>query len=107
MIEIKSYWELHAFERFFLKDVASPVASHFYLNKVQLTRSFHAAFGKNPMDYVTLLRLNKSKSLLTSTEYTIDHIAQQCGYDNGFYFSRVFLKHVGMNLSQYRKTHCV
>jgi AraC family transcriptional regulator len=103
MTEVRAILDQQVFESFLLLDVAA----RFHLSKVQLTRRFHAAFGLNPMEYVTQLRIKKAISLLTGTNYTVDHIAQLCGYDNGFYFSRVFLKFVGMNPSQFRKTHSV
>jgi AraC-like DNA-binding protein len=41
------------------------------------------------------------------TEYTLDHIARLCGYENGFYFSRVFTHYSKVNPSQYRKMYGV
>ncbi|WJH33552.1 AraC family transcriptional regulator [Paenibacillus sp. CC-CFT747] len=103
MNEVKSAIQELAYQPFLLMDIAE----RFHLNKVQLTRRFRRSFGINPMDYVTQLRIKKARSLLSGSDQTIDRIARSCGYDNGFYFARVFLKHVGLTPSQYRKTHMI
>jgi AraC family transcriptional regulator len=83
------------------------LADHLRLTPVQLTRRFRAAFGKAPLDYVTDQRLHKASHLLEETSLSLEHIAQQCGYENGFYLSRVFTKRKGVNPSQYRKMNRV
>ncbi|MEC0228712.1 AraC family transcriptional regulator [Paenibacillus alba] len=101
MLEVKKAIEANAFDGIHIKDIAAD----FNLSNVQLTRRFYDTFAINPLNYLTSLRIQKSKLLLTETTYTIDHIAQLCGYDNGFYFSRVFLKHQRLSPNQYRKTY--
>ncbi|MGO4275503.1 helix-turn-helix domain-containing protein, partial [Paenibacillus sp. TAF58] len=53
----------------------------------------------------TLLRLQRAKSLLIDTDHTIDHIAEQCGYQNGFYLSRIFTAKLKISPSVYRRTY--
>jgi AraC-like DNA-binding protein len=72
------------------------------LTPVQLTRRFRAAYGMTPSDYTTRLRLDRASKLLLETELSIDKIAQLCGYENGFYLSRIFRNKRGMPPSQYR-----
>lgn len=74
---------------------------------VQLTRRFAAAYGQTPMDYLTSLRLNKAKTLLLETDMTLDEIAGECGYENGFYLSRMFSKKLRISPSAYRRMHRV
>ncbi|MDF2960449.1 MAG: AraC family transcriptional regulator [Paenibacillus sp.] len=75
------------------------------LSPVQFTRRFQAVYGQPPMDYLTSLRLQKAQALLLETELTLEQIAEQCGYDNGFYFSRMFTKKMNVSPSAYRKSH--
>jgi AraC family transcriptional regulator len=75
------------------------------LSPVQFTRLFKAAFGCSPSEYIRQLRLDHGKRLLMESALTVDQIAQECGYDNGFYFSRVFSLHIGMSPSEYRRAH--
>ncbi|MHA7966183.1 helix-turn-helix domain-containing protein [Paenibacillus sp. CAU 1782] len=81
------------------------VAEALGLTSVQLTRRFQAAFHQTPIRYVTSVRIEKACRLLAGTDRTLDDIAQACGYENGFYLSRVFKKQINMRPSDYRKTH--
>lgn len=73
----------------------------------QFTRRFKELTGKTPVDFRTDLRLRKVRKLLLETDRTIDDIAVQCGYQNGFYLSRVFSKKMNISPSSFRKTHRV
>ena len=46
----------------------------------------------------------RAKQLLQTTLLPIAVIAQQTGYDDQLYFSRVFRKRVGASPSEYRKS---
>lgn len=72
---------------------------------VQMTRKFYAAFGQTPSHYLTSLRLQKAKALLLESDMTLDDIAAACGYESGFYLSRLFSKKTNMSPSAYRKLH--
>jgi AraC family transcriptional regulator len=73
------------------------------LSTSQLTRRFKSSYGITPVAYVTYVRLQKAKSYLESTKFTLEHIADLCGYDNPYYFSKVFTNHYKLPPSQYRK----
>lgn len=103
MAEVKRIIEKNAFGRLILMHIAEQL----HLNKVHLTRRFRQCYGITPMNYLTELRMKKAKLLLTNSDNTLEKIAHACGYDNEFYFSRVFVKHVGMAPSQYRKVYLV
>lgn len=77
------------------------------MTPVQFTRRFRSVFGRTPSDYVTELRLRKACRLLEETSLSLEQIAGQCGYENGFYFSRIFTRKKAVNPSQYRKAHQV
>lgn len=77
------------------------------ITPVQLTRRFRAAYGKTPLDYLTDVRLRRACHLLEETTLSLERIAQQCGYENGFYLSRVFHRKKGISPSVYRKMNQV
>nr|WP_237691047.1 AraC family transcriptional regulator [Paenibacillus caui] len=77
------------------------------LTPVQFTRRFAKGTGQTPLDYVTALRIGKACRLLEETDETLDSIAEQCGYESGFYLSRLFLKQKGLRPSEYRKRYRV
>lgn len=95
---IAEYIEEHAFQKLEIKQVAA----HFTMTPVQLIRRFHASYHINPLQYLTSLRVKKTANLLLQTDWSLDVIAQECGYENGFYLSRVFNKQMGMSPSFYR-----
>jgi AraC-like DNA-binding protein len=99
MEEAAQWIRRHAFEALRLRDFSE---SH-RLSAVQFTRRFQAAWGQSPIDLATSLRLAKARSLLLETRLTLDEIARQCGYENGFYFSRMFTRKMNVNPSQFRR----
>lgn len=72
------------------------------LSPAQFSRRFKKAFRMNPSELVRTLRIRKAAKLLLDTDLTLDQIAERCGYDNGFYLSRVFTRAMNMNPSKYR-----
>lgn len=81
------------------------VADRFGFHQSQFTRRFRTAIGMNPGQYLTLLRLDKARSLLLETDYTIEAVAAYSGFQSGFYLSRVFTAHMQMSPSQYRRRY--
>lgn len=90
-----------AFAPFSLKDLAARLG----LSQVQFTRSFRQATGLLPRDYLISIRLHKVQELLLESNQTLGQIAEQCGYENEFYLSRIFTKRMGVTPSHFRKLH--
>jgi len=70
----------------------------------KLSASFRQMVGINFIDYLTNLRLEKSKELLVSTDMKINDIAEHVGYQPTYY-NRIFKKHEEMTPGQYREKH--
>ncbi len=51
---------------------------------------FKRRVGSAPMDYFTRLRMKQACRLLECTSLNVKEIATEMGYDDPFYFSRVF-----------------
>ena len=51
---------------------------------------FKRRIGSAPMDYFTRLRMQRACQLLENTSLSVKEIASELGYDDPFYFSRVF-----------------
>ena len=62
---------------------------------------FIMQYGISPVKYVTNLRIERAKELLITGRYTITEIAEECGYDSIYYFSKVFKKYVGVAPKNY------
>ncbi len=65
---------------------------------------FIRIYGMSPVKYVTMLRMEYAKELLITGHYSITDIAELSGFENVYYFSTVFKKHVGLSPKQYRSS---
>lgn len=63
---------------------------------------FKRRIGSAPMDYFTRLRMQRACRLLEDTGFSIKEISSKLGYDDQFYFSRVFKSINGVAPSAYR-----
>ncbi len=70
--------------------------------KSQFALSFKKATGKSPAKYKTDIKIAKAINLLTTSSLPISQIAVLAGYNDPFYFSRVFKKHTGFSPREYR-----
>lgn len=69
----------------------------------QFINIFKKYYGYTPKQYVLHLRINKAKSLLTTTNKTSQEIALLCGFYDAFYFMKLFKTHTGMTPMQFRR----
>ncbi|RME70599.1 MAG: helix-turn-helix domain-containing protein [Verrucomicrobia bacterium] len=53
-------------------------------------------------ELLTRMRVDRARSLLTRTHDSLADIAQQCGFSDQSYFTRVFRKHTGKTPGSYR-----
>ncbi len=63
---------------------------------------FKAYTGTTPQQYITDIRLSKAKELLSYSSFNVTEIASIVGYDNPFYFSRIFKKNTGRSPRDYK-----
>lgn len=63
---------------------------------------FKAFTGHSLVRYQNWLRVNKAKDLLLSGEYTVAETAAEVGFQDTYYFSRLFKKMTGAAPSHYR-----
>lgn len=66
-------------------------------------RRFQNATGMSPLEYVQALRIEEAKQMLESGEEPIEAIAQEVGYEDPAFFSRLFRRKVNLTPAQYRK----
>ncbi|MGN0242825.1 MAG: AraC family transcriptional regulator [Lachnospiraceae bacterium] len=69
----------------------------------QYERQFKKITGKTPQQYLIDLRIKKAKEYLKNLHYSIADVGTYVGYQDAFYFSRIFKKTTGMTPSDYRK----
>jgi signal transduction histidine kinase/DNA-binding response OmpR family regulator len=79
------------------------IAMSFKMGESQLRRKIQALTGKNMTAYTTQLRMEKAMRLLRSNpNILIGDVADQCGFVDVAYFSRVFRQHYSMTPTQAR-----
>lgn len=71
------------------------------LSRWRFERHFKALTGRSPLDYLTSLRMNKAKELLSRQERSVGEVAAVVGYRDEYYFSRKFKQAFGMPPSRY------
>lgn len=79
----------------YLASMTKLSASHFSL-------LFRKRTGMSPLDYFINLKLQQACLLLLTTKMKVKHIAAALGYDDPYYFSRLFKKYIKMSPLQYR-----
>lgn len=73
-------------------------------NADYVRRCFFAELGETPNGYLSSLRLAKAKKLLLQETFTsISDVAVKCGFNDSFYFSKIFKRHCGCSPREYRK----
>lgn len=69
-----------------------------------LSSTFHQKTGKTLAKYINEIRIEHSILLLNTTNSPIQQIANQCGFPNANYYSRIFKKYKGITPLTYRKS---
>ncbi len=80
----------------------SSIANELNYSSSWLSKTFTKHYGMSPKAYLTNLRIEKAKSMLLTT-MSIRQVAEQTGFPDQMYFSRVFTASVGITPSQYRQ----
>lgn len=68
-----------------------------------LNRLFRRQIGMTPLQYLTRLRMQHAAALLGDDRLTVAAIARRVGYQDPFYFSRLFKQHMGQSPAQHRE----
>lgn len=81
------------------------IAAKLNITPEYLSTLFKEQIGINFTTYVKELRIKKAKELLIGTQLKLYQIAQQVGYTDSKYFSKVFKECTGQLPADYRKTN--
>ncbi|MDU4883988.1 MAG: AraC family transcriptional regulator [Clostridium celatum] len=97
-VKIKNYIDSHYSENITL-DILSNLS---YVNKFHLVHLFTKQMGISPINYLINRRIEESKNLLTTTNYSIRDISTIVGFSNSSYFSQMFKKFTGYSPRMYK-----
>lgn len=78
------------------------VADTFHITPQYLSKIFKEEKGVNYIDYVTICKMEKAKSLLSATNMNVIEIANAVGYSQGTNFARKFKESTGFTPKEYR-----
>jgi AraC-like DNA-binding protein len=73
------------------------------LSPWHLLRSFRAAFGETPKEFLTRLRLERARQLLTVTTHSVTEVCFDIGFSSLGTFSVLFKRHVGCSPKEFRR----
>jgi len=79
------------------------LASFLNIERRRFSELFEKNVGMTPIQYLTEYRILKAKEYLRLGEHSVAEVAELVGYEDNFYFSRVFKKLVGISPKQYQK----
>ncbi|MCX6992004.1 MAG: AraC family transcriptional regulator [Kiritimatiellaeota bacterium] len=91
-------------QQFFTQISIAETARRFGYSTGHFCRTFKQRTGQAPIHYLTDVRLRHAKRLLEYTSLPILQVANQAGYEDQFYFSRVFRKVTDLTPTKYRHT---
>lgn len=79
------------------------IAASTYLSKTYLSSLFKKETGYSISEYINIVRIERSKSLLMEENMSIIEIANLCGFEDQSYFTKVFKHIVGITPKKYRE----
>lgn len=81
------------------------VAEYSQISKSYFSLLFKQETGINFSAFLTNYRIEKCKEYMKESHYKIYEIAERVGFDNPYYFSKVFKEKVGISCKEYQKKY--
>lgn len=75
------------------------------MNYNDFSAGFHSTFGITPKQYICKRRIDIAKNLLLSSDMNIKQVSEYVGYDNEFFFYRLFKKYTRQTPKYYRNNN--
>ncbi len=73
-----------------------------FISKSHLSDIFKQNLGLSLLEYMTMIKMERAKKLLLEENLKNYEIAYKLGFQDHEYFSRVFKKHTGLSLTEFR-----
>lgn len=71
------------------------------ISEVYFRKLFSKQYGTTPKQFVTDIRIDRAKQLLTDGGLKINAISERCGFSNPYHFCRVFKQKTGFTPTEY------
>lgn len=86
------------------KDISLEDIAHYcHLSRYHFSHLFKKEVGTSVMDFFNKLRIDKSLFYLEKTDSSVQEIANQVGFEDSNYFSRLFKKYIHSSPTEYRR----
>jgi len=95
----KQYIETHADTKMTLTQLSQMAG----ISAKHYSESFKKWTGQSVTEFITKTRITRAKRLMARSNCKLKEIAHQTGYQDEFYFSRIFKKHTGCSPTSYMK----
>ncbi len=79
------------------------IASRFNCSASNIYKLFKNNLDSTPLDFFNHLKMEKACRFLTHTDLKVKEVGRRLGYEDQYYFSRIFSKHIGLSPAKYRK----
>lgn len=99
VLSVKEYLDQYYNQKITLEGLAS----HFYINKYYLSKSFKKQFGQSISSYLLSVRITKAKQLLRFSSKSVEEIGYECGLGAPHYFCQTFKSVERVPPSKYRE----
>ena len=84
-----------------LEDISSITG----FNSTYFSSMFKKETGEKFIDYLVNTRIENAKLLLLNTDFKVSEVAEEVGYSDIKYFTKVFKKKTGLNPTEFRKLY--
>lgn len=95
--QAKAYIEEHLSEKLALADVAEYLS----ISSGHLSNTFKKFTGVTISDYIATMKIDRAKELIHTHKYLMYEISDMLGFENPYYFSKVFKKVTGISPREY------
>ncbi|MBE6689444.1 MAG: helix-turn-helix transcriptional regulator [Ruminococcaceae bacterium] len=73
------------------------------ISEVYFRKLFHRIYNTTPKQYITDIRIDRAKQLLSDGILKINAVAYECGFSNQYHFCRAFKAKTGTTPTEYMK----
>ena len=81
------------------------LADHFSVSHSSLYRKFIKRYQMSPKRFLLEYRIDRACILLATTDHSVQEVSNSVGFDDPFYFSRVFKEIRGVSPRRYAAAH--
>lgn len=86
-----------------IQHLLQDAADYVCISPGYLSALFKKQYNQNFVDYINEVKTNRACELIREGKYRICEISYMLGFENAYYFTRVFKRHTGMTPTEYQK----